>query len=185
MCNLLTRRTALERSGGGEERFVGLYEDQALLAKLYLTATAVVSGHCTAWYRQHPESACALGSARGEYRGLDKSPAQLRYLEWLCHHVATTATADVELDRAVAQALHPYRHPHRVALAEHARSCGNSYARISGDASADSCRTTSGILLTAAPPVLRPPAERASRGVASMAGPRKRAATLTRVSGSP
>jgi len=73
----LIRRSAFDAVGGFEERFRGLYDDQALLAKLYLRYPIYISSRTWYRYRQHKAS-CMGGTSRMEYwrmRGV--------FLDWL------------------------------------------------------------------------------------------------------
>ena len=74
----LVRRTALEAVGGSEESFRGLFEDQALLAKLYLSANILVTGDRLDKYRVHPQS-CVTQAVNA--RTLESATGA--YLEWL------------------------------------------------------------------------------------------------------
>ena len=60
MCSLLARRDLVERVGGFDTAFDGVYEDQAFYAKLALVAPVYVTGGCWARYRQHADSMCAV-----------------------------------------------------------------------------------------------------------------------------
>jgi glycosyltransferase involved in cell wall biosynthesis len=55
MCSILVRREVLDRTGGFEERFRGLYEDQAFCAKICLDTPVFASSECCCRYRQHSD----------------------------------------------------------------------------------------------------------------------------------
>jgi hypothetical protein len=55
-CDLMIRRALVERAGGCEEVFRGLYEDIAFHAKLYLEAGLYLSSRTWFDYRLHPDS---------------------------------------------------------------------------------------------------------------------------------
>jgi len=76
-CSLTMRRKALAASGGFIESFRTLYEDQAFLTRFCLRHVVYVSNDCLDRYRQHPDSACAVGEAMGE-----QARARERYLAW-------------------------------------------------------------------------------------------------------
>src|SRR5690349_4394466 len=59
-CSILIRREALARTGHFEERFTGLYEDQAFFVKTYLGLACYVTSDALDLYRQHGESHCAV-----------------------------------------------------------------------------------------------------------------------------
>ena len=79
-CNLLVRRRVLAEIGGWDVRFRDMFEDQVMLAKLYLSYTCVISGTRTAYYRQHPESATALAVRRGDYNPTRPNPRRAAFL---------------------------------------------------------------------------------------------------------
>jgi glycosyltransferase involved in cell wall biosynthesis len=73
----LVRRSAFDAVGGFEERFRGLYDDQALLAKIYLRYPIYISPRTWYRYRQHKTS-CVGRTNRMDYwrlRGV--------FLDWL------------------------------------------------------------------------------------------------------
>ena len=59
VCSVLVRREVVLRLGGSDDRFHSMYEDQILLAKLYLTQHLVLGDAATALYRQHDNSSTA------------------------------------------------------------------------------------------------------------------------------
>ena len=101
-CNALIRRSLFARIGGFEDRFRGMFEDQAFFAKALLAAPTYVDRRIWAKYRQH-EGSCSARSARA---GADLAHRR-RILKWM--------------DEALAEALAP--HPSaRARLAEEIRS---------------------------------------------------------------
>jgi glycosyltransferase involved in cell wall biosynthesis len=73
----LVRRSVFDTVGGFEDRFRGLYDDQAFLAKIYLEYPIYISSRIWYRYRQHDTSCCGATS-RADYwrlRGL--------FLDWL------------------------------------------------------------------------------------------------------
>lgn len=107
ICALTVRRDALIEVGGAEGRFAGMYEDQALLAKLHLRFASVLSGALTAHYRQHPGSASARAQSAGEYDPSAPNLSRLTYLRWLRdlvqsgdHANDTSLTSALEADLA-------------------------------------------------------------------------------------
>jgi len=81
-CGLLARRNAVLEVGGFEEDFA-LYEDQTLLAKLFLAFPTFVSKGCHSRYRQHPASTSARARASGDYDPHRLHPAQDAFFDWL------------------------------------------------------------------------------------------------------
>jgi glycosyltransferase involved in cell wall biosynthesis len=94
--DFMVRRSMFERVGGFEERFPGLFDDQALLAKLYLTEPVFVSDRCWFRYRRHDRSVTSV--ARGE-----KYVVGLEYLRWLDAYLAETGTGDEDVRRALRE----------------------------------------------------------------------------------
>jgi glycosyltransferase involved in cell wall biosynthesis len=87
--DLMIRRDLVLEVGGFEESFVGalqLYEDQTLLAKLYLRADVFVSGERWLRYRQHDDSCVATVTGAGRY-----DRVRLHFLEWLEGYVGSVA----------------------------------------------------------------------------------------------
>lgn len=82
-CNALMRRTLIERIGGFEDSFRGMFEDQVFFAKALLQAPAYVADRVWAKYRQRPDSA----SARSGAAGADEA-ARRRLLLWIARHLS-------------------------------------------------------------------------------------------------
>ena len=100
MCSMLVRRDVVEQVGGFEERFRGLYEDQAFCAKLCAQAPVLVTDACLQLYRQHPDSACSVAERTGEARA-----ARAAFLTWLSEYLAARGIRDPELWRALGGEL--------------------------------------------------------------------------------
>lgn len=82
-CNALFRRTLFDQVGLFEERFRGMYEDQALFAKVELHAPVFVAGEHWAKYRQHPQSCSTVAERTTRYEA-----ARLPFLDWLLGYLA-------------------------------------------------------------------------------------------------
>lgn len=105
-CSLLLRRSVLDRIGGFEDSFRGLYEDQAFLAKVYLQETVFLSGDCLAKYRMHPDSSVFTTLNAGQHdRGRHS------FLNWLEGYLRAREVTDDAIRKALDKALWPYRHP--------------------------------------------------------------------------
>jgi glycosyltransferase involved in cell wall biosynthesis len=105
--DILIRRDALQRIGGFEQEFTGvyqLYEDQAFLAKLYLSAPVFISGECWTRYRLHQQSCCASVAQAGQ-----KDAARLFFLNWLGQYLRSHGIEDPHIWRAYHRAMRPYR----------------------------------------------------------------------------
>jgi hypothetical protein len=101
--DLMIRRDALASVGGCEESFVGfrqLYEDQALLAKVYLKHRTLVSHACWTRYRVHDESFGAVSARLGR-----EAHARRFFLEWLHRHLAENGAPEVPLTARLAQRI--------------------------------------------------------------------------------
>jgi glycosyltransferase involved in cell wall biosynthesis len=107
--DLLFRRETLLNIGGFEESFTGYagaFEDQAVLAKVYLHAPVFVAKECWDKYRVHADSYCA----RVHKEGFDDS-ARFFYLRWLEEYVSRQGTPDAKLRSLLGIKLWAYRHP--------------------------------------------------------------------------
>ncbi|MFL6198017.1 MAG: glycosyltransferase family 2 protein [Thermoanaerobaculia bacterium] len=105
-CGLLVRREAVERSGGFDESFRGMYADQVFYARLALTSPVLVDHGCWERYRQHPGSACAVSKKEGTAR-----EARRIYLTWLERTLKESGVSDPDLWRALRRELRAFRHP--------------------------------------------------------------------------
>lgn len=105
-CSFLARRTMVDSVGGFETAFRGMFEDQAFLAKVYLTAKVFVSGENWDKYRLRPDSCVSIAMRTGEDRQLT-----LSFLEWLEAYLSKAGVEDAVVWRAFRRAAWPYRHP--------------------------------------------------------------------------
>jgi len=107
--NILLRRQTVESVGGFEEQFRGiyqLYEDQAFLAKIYLSHQVFVSSECWDKYRQHPESCVSVArTSRKKYS------VGLFYLKWLESYLSRHGIEDDGLWRALRHKRLRYQYP--------------------------------------------------------------------------
>jgi GT2 family glycosyltransferase len=106
MCSIMVRREVLDRTGGFEDRFRGLYEDQAFCAKISLDTPVFASSACWCRYRQHSGSASARAQRAGQHR-LER----LRFLDWLASYLSAHGVADPQVWRALEQERWRCRHP--------------------------------------------------------------------------
>ncbi|NCF39873.1 MAG: glycosyltransferase [Planctomycetia bacterium] len=100
----LVRRRPLVAMGGHVERFRGMYEDQAFLARLMFRHPVIVIPDVLHLYRQH-ESSCV---ARTHRSGLDIRTRR-RFLHWLAMEFETCGPRDETLRRAIARATRATR----------------------------------------------------------------------------
>lgn len=118
-CSLLVRRWLLEKVSGAEERFTSIFEDQALLTKLFLAAPAVISASRTARYRQHDGSATAMAQRAGVYAPDRPNRSRDEFLQWLTQVVQDDPhAADDELREALSDAMNAYENRSRLRLAK-------------------------------------------------------------------
>jgi glycosyltransferase involved in cell wall biosynthesis len=82
-CGVLVRREAVLGVGGFEDRFHGLFEDQAFFAKILLEHDVYCTAECLALYRQHPDSCCAQASMATTAL----AERHTEYLQWLSGYV--------------------------------------------------------------------------------------------------
>jgi glycosyltransferase involved in cell wall biosynthesis len=108
-CSLLVRRLTLDAIGGAENEFQSLFEDQVLLAKLYLTQSCVISGSRTARYRRHAGSSTAKAERKGTYHPFRPNLGYERFLRWLGDLPEVRDGKDcVELRSLLRDRLQPY-----------------------------------------------------------------------------
>jgi len=96
----LFRRSVLMEEGGYEPAFRGMYEDQIVLAKLFLTRPILLTNRVGLLYRRHAQSAVAAAFRSGK-RGIWRQ----RYLQWLRAEVDRRRITDPELGRAIRDEL--------------------------------------------------------------------------------
>jgi glycosyltransferase involved in cell wall biosynthesis len=109
--SLTVRRSDAVAVGGFEERFRGLGEDQAFLAKLWLARPVFVLGEPLDRYRQHPGSSTERAVAAGDYHLKRPNAIQRAYLDWLADHLDARGERDQRLRRALRKLQIPYRNP--------------------------------------------------------------------------
>ena len=83
MGSILIRREAVEGVAGWEDSFHGLFEDQVFFAKLCVKSRIQVTNECFDRYRQHPASACAVGTETGQL-----PMARETFLNWLAEYLS-------------------------------------------------------------------------------------------------
>jgi glycosyltransferase involved in cell wall biosynthesis len=97
---ILVRRVLLERVGGYEESFRGLYEDQVLAAKLCRAAPVFASGRCWYRYRQHPGSCCLSAQREGRLES-----SRRLFLRWLVGYLEEQGLAGSQAWREARKEL--------------------------------------------------------------------------------
>ncbi|MGH7898043.1 MAG: glycosyltransferase family 2 protein [Candidatus Binatia bacterium] len=104
--DVMVRRDVARRLGGFENAFRGMFDDQPLLCKIYLSEPVFVSSRCWTRYRQHPDSCVA----RWAEAGADDTEWR-RFLSWIDAYVAERRIADRAVRRAVRRLIRQHRHP--------------------------------------------------------------------------
>jgi glycosyltransferase involved in cell wall biosynthesis len=107
--DMVVSRAVVDSVNGFEESFgdiYQMYEDQAFLAKVYLSAPVYVSGHCWTRYRQDLGSCTPSirdSAAYGEVRRF--------FLYYLEQRLLAHGNRDPRIRYALERAWWPYRHP--------------------------------------------------------------------------
>ena len=107
--DLLLRRDVLLAVKGFEEEFTGIYqmyEDQAFLAKVYMSTPVFASARTWTKYRLHEDSCCYRVEASGEERKV-----RLYYLNWLSNYLRACRFQDKDIQRALSRAMIIARYP--------------------------------------------------------------------------
>lgn len=120
LCDVMIRREVMERLGGYESQFKGLYEDQAFHAKLCLREKAYVCSDAWYRYRQHPDSCCYKADEDDSRRVIRE-----RFLTWLESYLDEQGAQDPELRAVLKRELLPFRHPTLGRLRDHYRRWRN------------------------------------------------------------
>jgi glycosyltransferase involved in cell wall biosynthesis len=95
--HVLVRRSAFEAVGGFEERFRGLYEDQAFLTKIFLRYPIYISSQVWLHYRQH-DASCSTESEDDYWR------LRGTFLDWMQTYVRRQGIGDARISAAIRRA---------------------------------------------------------------------------------
>ena len=104
-CSILIRREALALTGGFEERFTGLYEDQAFFVKTYLKLACYVTSEVLDLYRQHPASHMAEAKRTGHYSHHRPTAALADLYLWCARYFVRERVTDLTLWRELLSPL--------------------------------------------------------------------------------
>jgi glycosyltransferase involved in cell wall biosynthesis len=107
--NCIFRREVIANLGGFDEGFSavsGMYEDQAFLAKVYLSLPVFVSDECWDRLRLHADSLCARVHRTGQYPA-----AMIFYRNWIVKYLSSQGAMDAEIKDIMRRRLWPYDHP--------------------------------------------------------------------------
>jgi glycosyltransferase involved in cell wall biosynthesis len=105
---MLLRRQVIDKIGGFENVFRGLYEDQVLCTKVCIRFPVFVSSQCWYKYRQHPNSCCAIAAKTNrEYWQLQRPV----FLGWVEQYLSEIDLKDTAVWNLVQTELWMYRYP--------------------------------------------------------------------------
>lgn len=94
--NAIMRRDLVERVGGFEDAFRGMFEDQVFFAKTHLVSHCYVDDRFWAKYRQHEDSCTARSAGR-----IGDLQARGRFLLWLGSYLRQHKDVDADINRAL------------------------------------------------------------------------------------
>ncbi len=104
-CSLMIPRKILEEIGGWEDCFKGMYDDQALYAKIFLKYPTFVTGAWGARYRKHSDSCVAVARRTGQQKR-----SHLFFLNWLKQYLLAQKITDENIWQSLQKAFWPYEH---------------------------------------------------------------------------
>jgi glycosyltransferase involved in cell wall biosynthesis len=131
-CSVLIRKEAILSVGGCEESFRGMFEDQALFAKICARSPVFIASGYWDRYRQHAQSCCHLAQDGGTYDPLQPNAAHQQYLSWLERYLATIGMQNTEVWRVLQTSIDRYRHPLRYRLTNIAHQWQKIYLKLVG-----------------------------------------------------
>jgi glycosyltransferase involved in cell wall biosynthesis len=116
--DILVRRDVFQAVGGFEERFRGMYEDQAFLSKVFLAHPVFISSRPWLKYRQHSASCCATSTASPrDYRLRRKA-----FLDWFSEYLQPREHFDPVVVRRLQTARLKLRFSPLYDVAQHGRA---------------------------------------------------------------
>jgi glycosyltransferase involved in cell wall biosynthesis len=121
-CSMLFRRRVIDKIGGFEEPFRGMFEDQVFLYKLCLHFPMFLAEGSTALYRQHSASCCHVAQRNGHYDPSGPSDSRRAFLEWLGRYLRQHVSIRDQILPILEEELRVYRQgdPCHLALEPHA-----------------------------------------------------------------
>jgi glycosyltransferase involved in cell wall biosynthesis len=106
VCSILVDISTLEKHGGFNAAFKGMYEDQVFLSKMYLHEKIYISSDCNNIYRQRHDSLVYTAKSKGTNLQDRKF-----FLDWFEEYVNSIENHDKKLRKMLSKAYFPYRHP--------------------------------------------------------------------------
>ncbi len=106
LSGLLVKKSVLEKYGGFEEQFTGLYGDQAFLHKVYLNEPIYISSLCHHKYRQREGSIVQKTTSEGYYHLKRRF-----FLKWLQQYMLESNIKHEKVQLLLKKALKPYDNP--------------------------------------------------------------------------
>ncbi len=103
ICAMLADKEAIEKHGGFDESFKGMYDDQSLLVKFYLHEPVYISDGCHNKYRQRPGSLVHSSHAMNNYLSERK-----HFLKWLEQYMKKQKINYPQVNILLLQALLAY-----------------------------------------------------------------------------
>ncbi|WP_200929926.1 glycosyltransferase family A protein [Nostoc piscinale] len=108
IAGMLVRRQVIEKVGGFEDSFRGLYEDQVFCTKVCLQFPVFVASQCWYKYRQHPKSCCVIAQkTKKEYWHIQRPV----FLNWLEQYLSIKGFKYTEAWEVLQKELWLSRHP--------------------------------------------------------------------------
>jgi glycosyltransferase involved in cell wall biosynthesis len=104
VCAIIVKKEALDSCGGFDNSFPGMYEDQVLLVKLYLSERVYISSGCHNRYRQRHDSLLHTSLSSDNY-----VRDRLYFLQWLQLYLAAQRITDPRITKSVQHAILTYK----------------------------------------------------------------------------
>ena len=123
--DVVFRAELVRRLGGFDEQFTGLYDDQVLLLKVYLSVPVYFCSTPSNKYRQHPTSTCATAIRAGK-----ADQGQLLFLEWVEQYLETLDKVDPRIASSLHWHLRAHRNPRIHSLLSTATEVGDECRRL-------------------------------------------------------
>jgi glycosyltransferase involved in cell wall biosynthesis len=106
ICSILVDKSTLEKHGGFNAAFKGMYEDQVFLTKMYLNENIYISTDCNNIYRQRHDSLVYTAFSQGTYQ-----KNRMFFLEWFEKYLKSVDNTDMKLKGMLKKAIFPLRYP--------------------------------------------------------------------------